>query len=197
LKELKAYFIKSMKNSLFILLLFTTFFSCQQKEKVKFQSKKNLEIVYSIPLKKHLILMFNLSSEYCSQTWWRNNSTKSISYFYLNCNSLQKNEPHSGCVPDSIFLDKKRKNDFFTIKIENPIWDSLVYLEVKNYMLKSGLRPKIDSSKFLGEKRIYEIRKTEKIGNYLLNFIFQNTENPDSIWFRNCMKTFESIRFVK
>ena len=52
----------------------------------------------------------------------------------------------------------------------------------------------------------FELRNGKKIKEFTANtiykhkeitFLFQNTEDADSTWFRSCLKTFESIKFVK
>lgn len=66
------------------------------------------------------------------------------------------------------------------IKVDNHDWSVCQYKVWNNYKNQSNM---LRAFTFLGGKGI--------------TFQFENTESPDSTWFQNCMKTFESIRFMK
>jgi hypothetical protein len=222
--------IQSMKNSLFILLLFTTFFSCQQKEKtqvvekgfklhrlklgynagvVEFMLDERMDTLYRwkkfgdnrcdddsiYRFQNHQTLFYKIPLTYFDtlphDTFYRNHlGFNCLTIFVESCRLKQAQaKSDSSLLKLNKLILKQHKESFHNFKLDV---DTLI----RNDSLLIPIR--LDHCfKFSNGKQDFNFVGDIIHHDILIHFKFQNTENPDSIWFRNCMKTFESIRFMK
>ncbi len=155
--------------------------SCDKDSIYRFQNKQTL--FYQIPL-----------------GWFDTlpNDTFYIKHFGFNCFSIfvesckmrqskTRNDSYVMRWNKEILKQHKESNSKFKYEFDTLLKIDSLFISIR---LDSFIRYRTGKTQSTFEADLIHYDR-------VIKFQFQNTENHDSTWFRNCMKTFESIRFVK